>query len=50
MTEQKAASILNFEGWCCAIEDLDAELLASFYADDAEVKTLGKCKPFGPAA
>ncbi len=45
MTEQKAASSLDFEGWCRAVEDLDAELLASFYAEDVEHHFVGSGAP-----
>ena len=37
MTEQKSAGGLDFEAMRRAIEQLDADLLTSLYADDAEM-------------
>lgn len=45
MTEQKAAGGLDFEALRRAIEQSDAETLASFYADDAEVYTINRRTP-----
>ncbi len=42
MTEQKLSSGLDFEVLRRAIEDLDIELLAGFYAEDAEVLTINR--------
>lgn len=45
MTEQKTAGSLDFEGWCRAVEDLNAERLASFYAEDVEHRFIGPGAP-----
>ena len=45
MTEQKTVSSLDFEAIRRAIEDLDAELLASLYAEDAEARFVGPGAP-----
>lgn len=45
MAEQKIANDLDFEALRRAVENLDAELLASLYADDAEVRVVGHEAP-----
>lgn len=45
MTEQKTKSGLDFEVLQRAVENLDAELLLSFYADDAEARWVGPGAP-----
>lgn len=45
MTEQKTKSGLDFEGLKRAVEGLDAELLLSFYAEDAEARWVGPGAP-----
>jgi|1186.fasta_scaffold1263675_2 hypothetical protein len=45
MTEQKTASSLDLEVLRCAIENLDAELLASLYAEDARAYFIGPGAP-----
>ncbi|MDQ4042475.1 MAG: nuclear transport factor 2 family protein [Actinomycetota bacterium] len=42
MTEQKPAAGLDFEALRRGIEQLDADLLVSLYADDAEMKIVNK--------
>jgi hypothetical protein len=41
MTEQRTKSVLDFEVLKYAVEGLDAELLLSYYAEDAEVRWVG---------
>ena len=45
MTEQKTVSSLDFEAIRRAVEDLDAELLASLYAEDAQASFVGSGAP-----
>ena len=45
MTEQKTLSSLNFEVIRRAVEELDAELLASLYAEDAQASFVGPGAP-----
>lgn len=45
MTEHKTSSGLDFEVLRRAIEDLDIELLAGFYAEDAEVIIVNRDAP-----
>ncbi len=45
MTEQKTKSVLDFEVLKHAVENLDAELLLSFYAEDAEACFVGPGAP-----
>lgn len=45
MTEQKTTRGLDFEVLKRAVEDLDAELLLSFYAEDAEARWAGPGAP-----
>src|SRR5918911_2564778 len=45
MTEQKTVSSLDFEAIRHAVEDLDAELLASLYAEDAQASFVGPGAP-----
>lgn len=45
MSEQKTASGLDFEALRDAVENLDAELLASLYTEDAEVRVVGHEAP-----
>ena len=46
MTEQKTvSSLLDFEAIRRAVEDLDAELLASTYAEDVEASFVGRGAP-----
>lgn len=45
MIEQKLSSGLDFEILRRAIEDLDVELLADFYAEDAEVLIVNRDAP-----
>jgi hypothetical protein len=42
MTEQKSAGGLDFEAMRRAIEQLDADLLTSLYADDAEMHIVNR--------
>jgi len=42
MTAQKTSGGLDFEALRQAIENLDAELLVSLYADDAEMRTVNR--------
>jgi hypothetical protein len=42
MTEQKSAGGLDFEAMRRAIEQLDADLLTSLYADDAELHIVNR--------
>ena len=42
MTAQKTSDGLDFEALRQAIENLDAELLISLYADDAEMRTVNR--------
>ena len=42
MTVQKTSDGLDFEALRQAIENLDAELLVSLYADDAEMRTVNR--------
>ena len=45
MSEQKTVSSLDFEAIRRAIEDLDAEVLANLYAEDAEASFVGPGAP-----
>ncbi len=45
MTEQKTVGSLDFEAIRRAVEDLDAELLASLYAEDAQASFVGSGAP-----
>ncbi len=45
MTEQKTVGSLDFEAIRRAVEDLDAELLASLYAEDAQANFVGPGAP-----
>jgi hypothetical protein len=45
MTEQKTTSGLDFETLRHAFEQLDADLVASFYADEAEVRLINRDTP-----
>jgi RimJ/RimL family protein N-acetyltransferase len=45
MTEQQTASSLDLETLRRAVEDLDAELLASLYAEDAQASFVGPGAP-----
>jgi hypothetical protein len=45
MTEQKTVSSLDLEALRCAVEDLDAEPLASLYAEDAQASFVGPGAP-----
>jgi hypothetical protein len=45
MTEQRTAGTLDFEALRHAIENLDAGLLADFYAEDAEMHFVGRDAP-----
>ncbi len=50
MTEQRAAGGLDFEALRRAIEQLDAETLQGFYADEAELYTVNRnTTPSSPA-
>ena len=45
MTEQKTLNCLDFEVIRRAVEELDAELLASLYAEDAQASFVGPGAP-----
>lgn len=45
MTKQKTKSVLDLEVLKHAVEGLDAELLLSFYAEDAEARWVGPGAP-----
>jgi hypothetical protein len=45
MTEQQTASSLDLEALRRAVEDLDAEVLASLYAEDAQASFVGPGAP-----
>ncbi len=45
MTAQKTVSSLDFEAIRRAVEDLDAEVLASVYAEDAQASFVGTGAP-----
>lgn len=49
MTAQKTVSSLDFEAIRRAVEDLDAEVLASVYAEDAQASFVGTSSPYEQA-